>query len=393
MQMIKSNNGTEYTSKKFNKFYEDTGVEHQLTAPYSPQQNGTAERKNWTIMEMDRCLLHDKELPKKFWAEAENEDVDDEPVRGTRLLSDIYQRCNVAVMEPSHWSKVWVYRTKFNLDGSVNKYKARLVVKGYAQMFGDRRNKVVVSTRCTKRLAYTSIEEIFMEQPKGFAFQGQEDKVNEDIPYIFVTGDIKERIDKFKKEMENVFEITDLGKMTFFLRMQVQQKKNEIFVCQEKYAKEVLMKFNTEECKSAGTPMNQKEKFCTEDGAEKVDEKAANARNCDKDSCHALNAHNEDSFAFSQWSKHLLWMIRSSIVIFFLVLIFDKFREFATSPSSYATCRFVRLVLSIRPSCSFGLDSKVCVVGLVYSIDRASSRKIKLLASSMSSYLTAQAST
>lgn len=72
MQMIRSDNGTEYTSKKFNKFCEDTGVEHQLTAPYSPQQNGTAERKNRTIMEMARCLLHDKDLPKKFWAEAVN---------------------------------------------------------------------------------------------------------------------------------------------------------------------------------------------------------------------------------------------------------------------------------------------------------------------------------
>ena len=37
MQVIRSDNGTEYTSEKFNKFYEDASIEHQLTAPYTPQ--------------------------------------------------------------------------------------------------------------------------------------------------------------------------------------------------------------------------------------------------------------------------------------------------------------------------------------------------------------------
>ena len=30
----------------------------------------------------------------------------------------------------------WVFKTKLNADGSINKHKARLVVKGYAQIFG-----------------------------------------------------------------------------------------------------------------------------------------------------------------------------------------------------------------------------------------------------------------
>ena len=64
--MLRSNNGIEYTSEKFNKFCEDAGIEHQLTTPYTPQQNGVVERKNRILMEMTKRLLHDKGLPKKF---------------------------------------------------------------------------------------------------------------------------------------------------------------------------------------------------------------------------------------------------------------------------------------------------------------------------------------
>ncbi|CAL5423196.1 unnamed protein product [Camellia sinensis] len=68
MQVLRSDNGKEYTSEQFDLFCEEAGIEHQLTAPYTPQQNGVSERKNRTLMEMTRCLLHEKGLQKKFWA-------------------------------------------------------------------------------------------------------------------------------------------------------------------------------------------------------------------------------------------------------------------------------------------------------------------------------------
>ena len=88
-----------------------------------------------------------------------------------------------------------------------------------------------------------------------------------------MTGRSKELIEELKGGMNEAFEMTDLGKMSFFLGMQVQQDRGEVFVSQEKYAKEILRKFKMEECKPIATPMNQKEKFSNEDGAEKVDEK------------------------------------------------------------------------------------------------------------------------
>ncbi|XP_055307486.1 uncharacterized protein LOC129571695 [Sitodiplosis mosellana] len=46
------------------------GIKHEKTSPYSPQQNGLAERMNRTIMDKVRCMLIDSGLSKQFWAEA-----------------------------------------------------------------------------------------------------------------------------------------------------------------------------------------------------------------------------------------------------------------------------------------------------------------------------------
>lgn len=46
------------------------GIKRQLTASYTPQQNGVAERKNRTIVEMAKSFLKGKGLPNMFWAEA-----------------------------------------------------------------------------------------------------------------------------------------------------------------------------------------------------------------------------------------------------------------------------------------------------------------------------------
>lgn len=72
IQTVRYDNGKEFTSEVFNHFCEEAGIEHQLTAPYTPQQNGVVEWRNRFILEMTRCMLYEKNLPKKFWAEAAN---------------------------------------------------------------------------------------------------------------------------------------------------------------------------------------------------------------------------------------------------------------------------------------------------------------------------------
>ncbi len=70
MQVLRTDNGGEYTSDEFRRYLRGEGIKHELTVPKTPQQNGVAERTNRTIVETARCMLMEAKLPRKFWAEA-----------------------------------------------------------------------------------------------------------------------------------------------------------------------------------------------------------------------------------------------------------------------------------------------------------------------------------
>ncbi|KAJ0720223.1 putative RNA-directed DNA polymerase [Helianthus annuus] len=67
---IRSDNGTEFKNSKMEEFCDERGILHEFSAPYTPQQNGIAERKNRTLIETARTMLADSKLPINFWAEA-----------------------------------------------------------------------------------------------------------------------------------------------------------------------------------------------------------------------------------------------------------------------------------------------------------------------------------
>ena len=68
IQRLRTDNGTEYLGV-FKKYLKQKGILHETTAPYSPDQNGFAERANRVIGERTRAILHDSGLPKDLWME------------------------------------------------------------------------------------------------------------------------------------------------------------------------------------------------------------------------------------------------------------------------------------------------------------------------------------
>jgi transposase InsO family protein len=71
IKILRSDNGGEYTSNEFGRFYRDVEIKRELTTPYNPQHNGATERNNRTIMEAIKTMIHDQNLPMHLWVEEE----------------------------------------------------------------------------------------------------------------------------------------------------------------------------------------------------------------------------------------------------------------------------------------------------------------------------------
>ena len=67
---LRSDGGGEYDNKAFDVFCFAQRIKREMTAPYSPHQNGVADRRWQTVGNMARCLLEQTNLPKSFWVRA-----------------------------------------------------------------------------------------------------------------------------------------------------------------------------------------------------------------------------------------------------------------------------------------------------------------------------------
>eukprot|EP00253_Pinus_taeda_P002078 PITA_02078 len=209
----------------------------------------------------------------------------------------------------------WIYKVKYKANGTLDKYKARLVARGFSQKEGIDYEETFAPTAkmSTIRLVLALTaqfkwkvhqmdvksaflngdlqEEVYMTQPPGFkiadhGFQRSPSDANlyikntdDDILFVVVyvddliiTGSSAHWIHEIKQDLCRTFDMTDLGLLHYCLGIEVWQTENNIFLSQSKYAKNLVDRFRMQDCKPATTPMEPGLKLSAQSSSPPVDE-------------------------------------------------------------------------------------------------------------------------
>jgi len=126
---------------------------------------------------------------------------------------------------------------------------------------------------------------------------------------------------EFSKQMEDEFEMSMMGELSFFLGLQVRQEEKGIFISQTKYAKELVKKFGLEDSKLASTPMSSTLKL-------------------DKD----LEGPSTDSKKYRGMIGSLLYLTASRPDIMFAVCLCARFQSNPKESHLKAVKRIIRYV-------------------------------------------------
>jgi hypothetical protein len=94
----------------------------------------------------------------------------------------------------------------------------------------------------------------------------------DDIVFVF-GGSSNSLVARFAEDMSSGFEMSMMGELQLFLRLQIKQTKERTFVHQSKYTKDIVRKFKMEDSKAMTTPMSMTTALDADEEGEHVDQK------------------------------------------------------------------------------------------------------------------------
>ncbi|KAI5318095.1 hypothetical protein L3X38_037803 [Prunus dulcis] len=288
-----------------------------------------------SISEPDTPSYFKQALGHPAWKQAMTEEIQALDQQGTWTL----------VPSPPHTNIVgckWIFKIKKNADGTISRYKARLVAQGFSQEYGldsEETFSPVVRHTTVRLILGLAVnfqwelrqldvknaflhgelqEEVFMKQPQGFvdsqypnhvcklqkSLYGLKQaprawnakftsylptldfSVSHSDPSLFVkktevavvilllyvddiiiTGSDPSLVTSVIQALSEVFELKDLGKLKYFLGLEVQYHSGgKIFVNQAKYARDLIKKASMDTCKPCSTPSKPHHQVLKDEG-------------------------------------------------------------------------------------------------------------------------------
>ncbi|XP_047335919.1 uncharacterized mitochondrial protein AtMg00810-like [Impatiens glandulifera] len=171
------------------------------------------------------------------------------------ILRYVYMKAPLHFFNGDIKEEVYVNQT----EGFITKNKEHKVYKLYKDLYGLREAPSAWNTCLNKRIMSLSFMKCSQEQVVYTRNHGEELLiVDVYVDDLIVTGSSIKSADEFKKQMMKEFEMSDLGLLTYYFSIEVDQKKNIIEVKQETYVEKVLKRFAMEDCNSSKYPMETK---------------------------------------------------------------------------------------------------------------------------------------
>ncbi|GJT38856.1 zinc finger, CCHC-type containing protein [Tanacetum coccineum] len=312
IKRFRTDRGGEYMDTLY---FQSVGIIHETTVAYTPQQNGKSKRKNRVLKEMVNSMFSYSGLSQGFWGEVmltvcyllnrvSNKRnmitsyelwtkkkpnlsylrvwgcravvrLPDPKLKNLVAINSIIESRD-AIFDEHRFSSVPIpsqrslekgtedsggsvfpkKTTDGVVDGTVEKFKARLVIQGFKQKSGidyfD--TYALVMDVKTTFLNGELEEEVYMNQPLGFIMPGNENKVYKLIKSLYGLTQAPK------------FSIKDMREADVILSIRIKHESNRITISQSHYIEKVLKKFNYLDYTLVSTPMDTCEKLMPNNG-------------------------------------------------------------------------------------------------------------------------------
>ncbi|CAM8885469.1 unnamed protein product [Rhodiola kirilowii] len=196
----------------------------------------------------------------------------------------------------------WIFRKKMKVDGTIDKFKARLVIQSFRQKFGMdyfdtyapvariSTIRLLISLAFIHKLLVHQMdvktaflngdleEEIYMKQPEGFGVTGQEHKVCKLVKSLYglkqahmddmlIFGTNLECINQTKDFLSSKFSMKDMGEAEVILGIRIERIEGGLALTQSHYIEKVLKKYKYFNCHPVNTSFESSKHLLPNKGA------------------------------------------------------------------------------------------------------------------------------